>query len=245
MRKKVLTTIILSIFITIVGVNGLFNTYAFADDITSSQSEIDEEINKNNAEMQNLIDNWDDIEVMPSDELRQKQLEKLKDLEQYIDEYPELQENFIQTLSNGNASVALTGDILITPYGQSFSGGSYTGHAGIIGTNGNNTIESRMEDGVQRRVNDWDTRYPKVIVAGVKGAKAKDCIAAMRDANSRVGAEYNWNYANKWATDKFYCSQLVWRAWINQGFDLDKDGGSIILPTDLLSDKVEIKYKNY
>ncbi|MBE6056293.1 MAG: hydrolase, partial [Clostridium sp.] len=45
---------------------------------------------------------------------------------------------------------------------------------------------------------------------------------------------------NKWTTNRFYCSQIVWRAWMEQGFDLDKDGGSAVLPNDLISDKLQI-----
>lgn len=33
---------------------------------------------------------------------------------------------------------------------------------------------------------------------------------------------YNINFFNKGTTSKFYCSQLVWRSWKNQGFEVDR-----------------------
>lgn len=52
--------------------------------------------------------------------------------------------------------------------------------------------------------------------------------AAQRDAAcvyavNQTGKDYNWNYLNKDTEGSFYCSQLVWRAYENQGIDLDSN----------------------
>jgi WD40 repeat protein len=51
--------------------------------------------------------------------------------------------------------------------------------------------------------------------------------AAVAYAEAQEGKKYNWNYPDKWTTDKFYCSQLVWRAYEEQGIDLDSDRGAL------------------
>ncbi|GAB6091503.1 hypothetical protein JCM12856_30970 [Spirochaeta dissipatitropha] len=39
-------------------------------------------------------------------------------------------------------------------------------------------------------------------------------------AIAQIGKPFNWIIPNKWTTDAFYCSQLVWRAWQQQGYNL-------------------------
>jgi uncharacterized protein YycO len=51
--------------------------------------------------------------------------------------------------------------------------------------------------------------------------------AAVTYAKAQEGKKYNWIYPDKWTTDKFYCSQLVWRAYQKQGTDLDSNRGAI------------------
>ncbi|NFI54519.1 hydrolase [Clostridium botulinum] len=248
MKKKVLTTMILSAFITTLGGSIFLESPVMADEIKSSQSQINEEIKKNNTELKNLIENWDEIHVMSDDEYKQKEAEKLEALQEYADENPELQKNLIQTIStksSSSSSIGSTGDILITPYGESSSGGSFSGHAGIVDLQWRNAIESYPADGVQRRVNDWKTRYPKVIGGSVKNSEPKDYLAASKYAASKIGCSYNKKFGQKRLTNKFYCSQLVWRAWYEQGYDLDKDGGDYVLPTDLISNKLDVFYKSY
>lgn len=47
---------------------------------------------------------------------------------------------------------------------------------------------------------------------------------------------YNYAIWNKWDTTKFYCSSLVWRAYYNNGVDIDFDGGGAVLPDDIAAD---------
>jgi len=43
--------------------------------------------------------------------------------------------------------------------------------------------------------------------------------------------------------DSFYCSQLVWRAWVRQGYDLAPIRSKPVFPADLInSNKTEIVY---
>lgn len=40
----------------------------------------------------------------------------------------------------------------------------------------------------------------------------------------------------------FYCSKLSWKAWKQQGYDLDNDGGSMVLPMDIYWDNDVMPY---
>lgn len=148
----------------------------------------------------------------------------------------------IESSESAANSVGSYGDILITP-ATIFENGPITGHAGMVDLNSDLTIESMTSGGVRRYTNDWKTRYTKALCATVINGDPKQAVDY---ASSKIGSNYNYNFLNKWKTDKFYCSQLVWRAYIEQGIDLDKDGGNAVLPTDLVSDKIEINWRtNY
>jgi len=148
----------------------------------------------------------------------------------------------MENSESASNSVGSTGDILVTP-ATVFGNGPITGHAGMVDLNTDLTIESMTSGGVRRYTNDWKTRYTKALCATVKNADPKQAVDY---ASSKLGSNYNYNFLNKWNTDKFYCSQLVWRAYIEQGIDLDKDGGNAVLPTDLVSDKIDINWRtNY
>lgn len=69
-------------------------------------------------------------------------------------------------------------------------------------------------------------------------AKLSDAIApdykgleAACYAEKQLGKPYNWNFFNRNSTEEFYCSQLCWRAWLEQGYKIDYDEfGANILP---------------
>jgi YVTN family beta-propeller protein len=46
--------------------------------------------------------------------------------------------------------------------------------------------------------------------------------AAVQWAADQTGKLYNWNYADPNGTDKFYCSQLVWKAYLSQGINIER-----------------------
>ena len=91
-----------------------------------------------------------------------------------------------------------------------------------------------MSDGVGIYSNDWDTRYEKVYGATVHGTTVKQDASAADDAYSYLGRPYNFNFFNTLTTDKFYCSQLVYRAYLDTtNIDLNY-GGGIVFPYDLI-----------
>ncbi|EJP6473743.1 hydrolase [Clostridium botulinum] len=202
-------------------------------------------IEKNNKEMKQLINNWDKIKGVAPEDFIKIEKEKKSKMKPNNIRFFNAQENNNKTqeeyLRDYEDFLGGYGDILITPMGKY---DSFTGHAGIVCVDNQYTIEAypmgKQEEGVQRRVNNWKDRYNKVILAGVKGANESDYRNAVNYAEEKIGLGYNYNILNKWTTSRFYCSQIVWRAWMEQGFDLDKDGGSAVLPNDLISDKLEI-----
>ncbi|HCT4600046.1 TPA: hypothetical protein OTY10_000509 [Enterococcus faecalis] len=127
-------------------------------------------------------------------------------------------------MSRSSSSLGTVGDILVTYSFSSFGiDVAATGHAAIVHTNSNNTIESFPNGGVRVYPNDWKNKS-KVYGVRVRGASYNDyknaASYAIRQANAKK--PYNKNFFNKGTTAKFYCSQLVWRAWKNQGFEVDR-----------------------
>ncbi|GEP64318.1 hydrolase [Clostridium beijerinckii] len=190
--------------------------------VDNSNKQMQEIINKSKHDSDELIKNWDKLKVTAK---------------------PDTSKRMNSLDSEGSLnSVGSAGDILVTP-ATVFGNGPITGHAGMVDLNPDLTIESMTSGGVRRYTNDWKTRYTKALCATVKNA---DPEQAVDYASSKIGSSYNYNFLNKWKTDTFYCSQLVWRAYIEQGIDLDKDGGNAVLPTDLVSDKIDINWRtNY
>ncbi|KOY67248.1 hydrolase [Clostridium sporogenes] len=202
-------------------------------------------IEKNNKEMKELINNWDKIkEATPEEFIKIEKEKKSKFKPNNVRSFSagentnRTQEEYLRDYEDFLGGY---GDILITPIGKY---DSFTGHAGIVCVDNQYTIEAypmgKQVEGVQRRVNNWKDRYDKVILAGVNGADESHYRNAIKYAEEKIGLGYNYNILNKWTTNRFYCSQIVWRAWMEQGFDLDKDGGSAVLPNDLISDKLQI-----
>lgn len=104
------------------------------------------------------------------------------------------------------------------------------GHAGIVSST-NLCIES-FKEGVGWYYNDWDTRYDKVFEYRVNYSGGQNVRAAAY-AEKQVGDPYNYNFFNVWTESKFYCSQLVWRAWYENGADLDGLSNGVVAPVDL------------
>lgn len=133
----------------------------------------------------------------------------------------------VEPVGENESSIGTFGDILVSYTFSSFGFDiGVPGHAGIVHIEEIWTVESFPEgngyaNGVRRYTNDWKDRGHSYGVR-VKGATKADYTAAAKYAIAQIGKPYNWNYFNKGTTDSFYCSQLVWRAWKNQGFDIDR-----------------------
>ena len=145
----------------------------------------------------------------------------------YYKEYAESNEELNATPNTG--ALGTYGDILVTYSFSSFGVDfAVVGHAAIVHTNSSKTIESfpatnGHENGVRIYTNNWKTK-DKVYGIRVKRAKSIDYTNAAKYAITQADQEkpYNWNFFNKGTTSRFYCSQLVWRAWKNQGFEVDR-----------------------
>lgn len=70
-------------------------------------------------------------------------------------------------------------------------------------------------------------------------APTSDYVKAVEKADKYKGCKYNWNYANKWNMEEFYCSQLVWRAWerVSEDYNLSTDLLTWVTPSDLANSK--------
>lgn len=223
MKKKFIKYTIFTLLSTV-----SMSSAAFAKGNTSKEDtnpQMKQLIAKSKQDSDDLIKNWDKLKVKSTS----KALKKMSTLS-------------IESSESAPNSVGSYGDILVTP-SNVFGKGSITGHAGIVDLNSDLTIESMPSGGVHRLTNDWKTRYTKALCATVING---DPGQAVDYASSKIGSSYNYNFLNKWTTDKFYCSQLVWRAYVDQGIDLDKDGGNAVLPTDLITNKIDINWRtNY
>lgn len=145
-----------------------------------------------------------------------------------------------------DTAIGTAGDIMIK---YNYRKGKFyffiPGHAAIVSTNPKWTIESfpnskPKRDGVRRYRNNWGHESRNTIATYVKSASQRKCIKAAKYAKAQVGKRYNIIFPNKTTVKKFYCSQLVWRAWINQGIDLDCPNlGEYdpVLPIELLRSK--------
>ncbi|WP_048602047.1 YiiX/YebB-like N1pC/P60 family cysteine hydrolase [Rubeoparvulum massiliense] len=129
-----------------------------------------------------------------------------------------------ETLNNietSSSRLGTVGDILVAyNYRWGNLNVAFVGHAAIVSNNNARTVESFPKTGVQYFTNDWKAKS-KVYGLWVKGATTTKYKNAASYAQNQIGKKYNWNFVNKFATDKFYCSQLVWRAWYNQGINVD------------------------
>jgi uncharacterized protein YycO len=144
--------------------------------------------------------------------------------------------------------IGTAGNVLVTLDGSSSS--SLIGHAGIVSDEvpegkkeNRNTLvvesfpkDKNHPDGVYHYRNNWAIRYKTVKGMHISGADTVAYRTAAQDARFQIGKPYNWNFLSKKRVDRFYCSQLVWRAWYNRGRDIDGDGGLIVTPNDIIKD---------
>lgn len=130
-------------------------------------------------------------------------------------------------VKRGRGPLGKPGDILIKYTGRRAGTFDFRpGHTGIVHTNRYKTVESfpkfnSRKDGVRKYENTWRGRANTIGIKVSRTSKRAKYRAA-RYAVRQIGKHYNWNVFNKYTQEKFYCSQLVWRAWLSQGVDLDR-----------------------
>lgn len=146
-----------------------------------------------------------------------------------------------EVVSRGS-TLGTYGDILVSLNIDSGSFG-FAGHAAIVSDSKYETIESYAKsfspinkDGVQIYDNDWGSTAGSLLVRPY-GASSSDYYDAVDFAETKIGLPYNWNFLNKNATDKYYCSQLVWQAWLDAGINIETGSipNAIIAPADLVN----------
>ncbi len=94
------------------------------------------------------------------------------------------------------------------------------GHAGMV-IDKKWTIEA-VKEGVRWKKNDWDTRYKKAYALGVKGTSVRQDARAGDYCIKQLNKDYNYNYYNISTRKKFYCSHLVYAAYLDTcGVDLN------------------------
>jgi uncharacterized protein YycO len=144
-----------------------------------------------------------------------------------------------------SGEVGIYGDILVTLDGTSSSSFAWAGgHAGVVSDVPGYVVESFGNkgslNGVRHWPNDWATRYSNVYGLWVSGATDYNYAYAASYSRAQIGLPYNYNFFDIYTTSAFYCSQLVWRAWYNQGWDLN-DGGAV-WPVDLVESPYTIVF---
>jgi len=135
-----------------------------------------------------------------------------------IKKHPELQKWAFKPINGSVKPMSLPsffkGEVLITADAARSSLGNL-GHAAIDYDSYSN-MSSFPDTGVKYYSNqDW-AGYNSMGVIGGSSVGA----AAVDDVNKYWGCSYNYIFTNKYRTDAFYCSQLVWRGFFDKGVDL-------------------------
>lgn len=126
------------------------------------------------------------------------------------------------------------------------------GHAGIVGIAPHYymVIEANPDDGVALHYGEWGKKRfsnQKVWQVGVTSTTVQQDHDAAVWADSQVGKKYNWNFLDPYTRKSFYCSQLVYAAYLDTaGVDLNTSKmGQVVLPYELLDNpKVTLIYRN-
>ncbi|MBU8715344.1 MULTISPECIES: YiiX/YebB-like N1pC/P60 family cysteine hydrolase [Brevibacillus] len=172
---------------------------------------------------------------------KRNEIDSLKELKKNAPEkYKEIQdEQSKQKALASSGKMGTVGDILIT-YDNETSGWNH-GHAAIVRKSNDYIVEAWPKEGVRVYKNNWGSRFDSAYKFYVKGADDSDFTNAQKYAYSQLGKPYQLN-VQKHFTDAYYCSQLVWKAWYEQGFDVDADGGFLVTPADIDDSKLTVEY---
>ncbi|MFS8304153.1 septation ring formation regulator EzrA [Bacillus altitudinis] len=177
--------------------------------------------------------------------------ESQKDIDQYIkdgviDEYlPKYNEEKDKMNVNAKSKALGTkGDVLVSYDLNSGSSAIGLGHAAIVSQEKKQTVESWhklwspiKQHGVRKYNNTWANRK-KVYGLWVKKSNNTKYVNAAKYAEKQAKDKkpYNLNFFDKKTTKKFYCSQLAWRAWKNQGHDIDHNKKDLVVsPMELVN----------
>ena len=112
-----------------------------------------------------------------------------------------------------------------------------TGHAAIV-VNSSQVIES-LSDGVQYGNSNWYSTKKTCygVTCSSTSVNQDACTVNRIEQQGYIGLPYNYNYLNVNTRSKFYCSHLVWAAYIDAlGIDLNTDEyGAAVHPLELVA----------
>jgi Uncharacterized distant relative of cell wall-associated hydrolases len=134
------------------------------------------------------------------------------------------------------------GEALVTRDSSSTPDIPFIGHAGIV-REAWRTVESGASDGVHEGTStEWlgkdekTGKYYKKTVFILKCPEKYNKTEPVQEwAYMQKGKPYNWNFFDRKRTDKYYCSQLVCRAYLEAlNIDLCPGAVSYVSPADIL-----------
>ena len=143
------------------------------------------------------------------------------------------------------------GYALVTKDGSSKgSSSSFIGHAGLVYKSDSTVESSPHEGGVYiGKSEDWvgldsNGQRKKRTLYILECLYTSDPSPAADYAYSQIGKPYNWNFFDRETTDSFYCSQLVWRSYLDGcNINLCPGAWNFVSPSDILySDRLNIMY---
>lgn len=189
--------------------------------------------------------------------LRQGQFERILEIQKRFFEPPKAEckpllgwftkEDRLMEVNGAELVDIQPGDILLTLSTHSF--GIRHGHVGLV-IDENNVLECGVwgQNSAFMSIEGWDT-YSNYVVLRVKALEQKrQAVAAyakeyLEDVPYHLSAGFIGSKAPETDEDSFglQCAYLVWYAWNHFGYDLDSNGGRLVLANDLLySDYVEV-----
>ncbi|MBE5062748.1 hypothetical protein INF30_05680 [Lachnospiraceae bacterium DSM 108991] len=179
-------------------------------------------------------------EVFPEEQVEALQ-EKVSNLPVYSDKDENGEFHNIVTRATGRYPTR-KGVILVTD--DKYKGVVPTGHAAIVYSS-NRVVES-LENGVVTGANNWNTSKSTCYGVTVKGTTTSEDAAAADWCYNQLNKPYNWIWMDKERRDAFYCSHLVYAAFIDKyGINIDTDAFfSAIHPSEIVdSSNTTIIYK--
>lgn len=126
-----------------------------------------------------------------------------------------------------------TGVVLVTA--DAYKGLIPLGHSAIIRTS--TTVVESVASGVVIGPNNWSTTKDTCYGVTTYGTTASEDVEASNYCYYQLGKPYNYNYFNPYTRSRFYCSQLIYAAYLDLfGIDLNTDTfGIAVHPLELVN----------
>lgn len=179
-------------------------------------------------------------EVFPEEQVEALQ-EKVSNLPVCSDKDENGEFHNITTRATGSYPTR-KGVILVTD--DKYKGIVPTGHAAII-YSASRVVES-LENGVVTGANNWNTSKSTCYGVTVKGTTTSQDAAAADWCYNQLKKPYNWSWLDKDRRDAFYCSHLVYAAFIDK-YDINIDTDAFLTaihPSEIVdSSNTTIIYK--